>query len=139
MRSSFVRTLTRPRPERLGGRARGSSGGRRRAKVASLKGKVRSAAALHRSSSQTDAIAPVAASTIEVAFSQRPSPSKKRHLQFPLACRAVALNIVKAFVVLVFPVVVFFAFANRQAAHSGRDLALKNVSPTDAKPLNTRL
>lgn len=53
--------------------------------------------------------------------------------------RAVALNIVKAFVVLVFPVVVFFAFASRQAAHSGRDIALKNVSPTDAKPLNTRL
>jgi hypothetical protein len=50
-----------------------------------------------------------------------------------------ALNIVKALVALIFPAVVFLAFGARQSAHSGRDVALKNINPTDAKPLNLRL
>ena len=49
------------------------------------------------------------------------------------------LAIVKTLVALALPTVVFFAFAARQSAHSGRDVALSHVNPADAKPLNMRL
>jgi hypothetical protein len=51
----------------------------------------------------------------------------------------VASDIAKAVAALVFPTLVFFAFGKLQSVHSGRDAALRNLNPKDAKPLNTRL
>ena len=119
MRSSFVRTLTRPRPERLGGRARGSSSGWCRVKVASFKGKGRSAAARQRSSSRADANATVARDTLDDGFLWVRGLLKNDtcgfRLRVPPAARTTtraALNIVKALVALIFPAVVFFAFGH---------------------------